>query len=64
MTILEQFSLFQRIAASIRTDIEEGKANDENGIQNRIEQRRRLKRLEYRLPKAALGGRQTQPVYL
>ena len=25
MTILEQFSLFQRIAGSIRTDIEEGK---------------------------------------
>lgn len=58
MTILEQFSLFQRIAGSIRTDIEEGKTAKALGKLEILEGELAILRRDYEEPD---GGEEPVP---
>ena len=58
MTTLEQFSLFQRIAGSIRTDIEEGKTTKALGKLEILEGELATLRRDYEEPD---GGNRPAP---
>ena len=61
MTILEQFSLFQRIAGSIRTDIEEGKTAKALGKLEILEGELATLRRDYENYKEPDGGDEPAP---
>ena len=49
MTVLEQFSLFQRIAGSIKADVEEGKTAKALGKLEILEGELQIMRLDYEI---------------
>ena len=59
MTVLEQFSLFQRMTGSIKTDVEEGKTAKALGKLEILEGELAILRKDYEEPN---GGEESAPV--